>query len=215
MNHRLVPLAWLLFALACGRKKGPEPVELGPRNTPETATTETEAAVVSVPIEQVPAAPPEGLTAERKAMHTALSSRDGAPSCSDVEALASAQPHEDYLWLIEHVQQPPWVGIRAATCILQHHHEAAWAHIQHWLTQPELKGLALLVLNEIDSLPEDRAIELAQFAIRAGADPEAVRERLAQSSRPSIAALAQTPIPPESDETVRPAASETDGPSTP
>ena len=138
-----------------------------------------------------PPAPPLEMSAEREAMARALSKRDSAPPCGEVEAL-SLDPLTDLVWLVEHIQKPPWVGMRAARCVLENHSAEASAVLEDWVIDPALKGLGFLILDSLDDLPQTQAIELAQRALSEGPDPEAARTRVARSDNPLISVLAAT-----------------------
>ncbi len=125
----------------------------------------------------------------------ALSARDGAPSCAELEAMVPA-PVGSLQSIVEHVTMPPWVGMRAADCILAGHAAESRTLIESWVTRPELKGLGILTLGRLDAMPADIATAIATKAIEAGPDTADARKRVARSSRPEIAALATTiPLP--------------------
>ena len=54
--------------------------------------------------------------------------------------------------------------MRAASCLLTAHTEAARPLARQWVTDPAHRGLALLTLNQLDALPPAFATELAQLA---------------------------------------------------
>ena len=58
--------------------------------------------------------------ARRDKLRMALVVRDKAPPCTELSAMSDALV-TDLQWLMDHVTAPPWVGIRAAQCILQLH----------------------------------------------------------------------------------------------
>ena len=136
-----------------------------------------------------PPAPPPEMSAEREAMARALSKRDSAPPCGEVESL-SLDPLTDLVWLVDHITQPPWVGMRAARCILENHSVDAAPVLQRWVVSPELKGLGYLILDSLDALSQDQASDLAKLALEEGPDPEAARVRIARSDNPLISDLA-------------------------
>lgn len=121
----------------------------------------------------------------------ALSARDGAPSCAELEAMVPA-PVTSMQAIVEHVTMPPWVGMRAADCLVTGHATEIRPVIEGWVTHPDLKGLRILALGQLDAMPADVAVAIATKAIQAGPDAADARRRVARSSRPEIAALATT-----------------------
>lgn len=124
----------------------------------------------------------------------ALSVRHSAPSCADVEALTPT-PVKTLLSLVEEVESPPWVPMRAAECLTRRHHAEIAPQLDRWVTEAELRGLGLLVVGLLDELPEETGRTLATRALKDGPDPERVRARLLRSERPSLRALAEQVTP--------------------
>jgi len=125
-------------------------------------------------------------------MYRALSARDGAAPCEEVEAL-STTPVEDLVWLTEHTTSPPWVGTRAATCLLTGHADEVAELLAQWVTDPATLGFGLLVLGNLDLLAPELAVELATLALEQGPDPEAARTRIATSTHPEVLDLLDAP----------------------
>jgi hypothetical protein len=145
-------------------------------------------AEVAVEGTEMAAAPVTGTPAQ-EGMVRALSARDAAPPCAEVEKL-SPTPVADLRWLVHNVSNPPWVGIRAAECLITGHAAEVPADLESWVTAPELLGLGLLVFAHVDKLPPAQALHLAQLGLT-GPNPRLVKLRLAKSTRPEIQALAQ------------------------
>jgi len=122
-------------------------------------------------------------------MFRALSIRDHAPPCERVEALTT-QVVADLTWLADHATQPPWVGMRAAHCLVAGHGVEAADALLRWVTDPETRGLGLLVLDGLARLPEDLAVRIATRAIAEGRDPDAARQRVLQDPREAVKATA-------------------------
>ena len=121
--------------------------------------------------------------AEESAMYRALSARDPHPTCTSVEALA-ANPVETLTSMVQNVEMPPWVPMRAATCLVERHSEAIEPELIHWVSDTEKKGLALLVFRRLDFLPEEvegRVIGRAQK----GPFKLELNEHLLKRSQPS------------------------------
>jgi hypothetical protein len=57
------------------------------------------------------------------------------------------------------------VGVRAAQCVIKHHHADQAERIKTWMTNPEQRGLAILAMGLLDELPKALSAELAQAAL--------------------------------------------------
>ena len=159
--------ALLLLGLACAHREAAAPVQAA-------APAEAAAPLAARPSVQ--------------AIYRALSVRDPAPDCVTVEAL-SDQPVPDLLQIVDHASQPPWAGMRAANCLIQGHGAEIQAQLSDWVRRDDTRGLAILVLDQLDTLPEDLALDLARQAL-AGPWAADARPRLDTSSRPALHALA-------------------------
>lgn len=171
--------SWLWIALlGCGTKAEPEPVAepVVEQAAEPDATAEQTAAVVATPAQE--------------AMYKALSVRDDGPTCTEVEAM-SEDPVGDLVWLTEHATSPPWVGTRAATCLIAGHGEAIADLLRTWVTDPATLGYGWTVLGNLGLLPTALAVELAQLALTDGPDPDGARERIARHDDPALQALLQ------------------------
>lgn len=139
----------------------------------------------------VQAADPQD-AARRDRLRRLLSVRDYAPACTEVQAQAPQRLVEDLQWLMDHIKAPPWLGVRAAQCILQLHAETETARIQAWVQDPTKVGLTLVVLGSLSELPAHIATPIAAAAL-AGPHTERVRPRLHKSAHPSVRALLGAP----------------------
>jgi len=126
-------------------------------------------------------------TPEQQVLYTELKVRDAPKSCALLSA-GCADPVADFLFVVEHAEQPPWAGMRAASCLLELHAEAAAPHIGLWLQDPQAKGLALLTLQKLDDMPLTVADGLARAAL-GGPHADEARTRLAAASRDELRAL--------------------------
>jgi hypothetical protein len=164
----------------------------GARTAEPTAPAPAAPVAPAAPAPPAPPAPPQpSFSLETQAVYKALSVRDPEPECAAVEAL-SATPAQTLLEVVEHASQPPWAGMRAATCLILGHGEAMAPTLASWVQDPDRRGLALLVLDQLDQLPEAQALELAQQAL-AGPHAADVPSRLARSQRPALHALVPSP----------------------
>jgi alkanesulfonate monooxygenase SsuD/methylene tetrahydromethanopterin reductase-like flavin-dependent oxidoreductase (luciferase family) len=122
------------------------------------------------------------------ALYDALALRDGSPPCETLAALTD-DPLGDFLWLVDHAKQPPWVGMRAARCVILDHADAAQDTLLSWVAM-ETRGLHVQLLGHLDDLPEPIAVAIAEATLAEGApDPERDLERVAKCSHPAVRAL--------------------------
>ena len=121
-------------------------------------------------------------------MHRALSHRDGAPPCAEIEALSEA-PVDDLKYVVNHISAPPWAGMRAAQCLIERHPAAIEAELDLWVTDPGRVGLGILVLNRLDDLPVDTAVRVASLALEKGSERMGAEKRVAAAARPEVHTL--------------------------
>lgn len=159
--------------------------------TPEA----TEASAETAEEAEVPAAD-DGAAASlgaddesaRDAVYKALIVRDAAPPCSDLEAMTTT-PAATFLYLVENATQPPWVGMRAAECLIKGHAQTIQPQMEAWVSNTETKGLGYLALNHLDGMPMTVATAVATAAL-AGPEAEGARTRIQNAQTPEIRALA-------------------------
>jgi hypothetical protein len=114
-------------------------------------------------------------TDSQAALYAALKVREDAPACDSL-AVHSTDLANDLVWLVDNATQPPWVGIRAAECVVKHHHTAQAELIKSWMVSPEQRGLAILTLGLLDQLPADLSQQLKTAAL-AGPLADEVKQR--------------------------------------
>ncbi len=125
-------------------------------------------------------------------MFRALSVRHSPPPCAEVEAL-SPDPIRSLTRLVEEVETPPWVPMRAAQCLALGHARDATDTLKDWVRAPDKRGLMLLLVEVLDKLPRDVALQLGEIAVESGSDPDAARARIARFEDPELRALAALP----------------------
>ena len=125
------------------------------------------------------------------ALYNAMKMRENAPDCSELKQYSDTVA-DDLLWLMDNANQPPWVGIRAAQCILTDHAVEKARVIDGWVVDPDRRGLAILALGMLDTLPEPVALRLAKKAL-AGPLAADAKKRIANSKRPAVKALLPSP----------------------
>jgi len=136
-----------------------------------------------------PAAERPQPTASQESIYRALSVRDPVPSCETVEALSSA-PVGDLLFVVDHAAQPPWAAMRAAQCLVRRHSAEIQPQIEGWVSTEETRGLALMTLSFLDSMPIEVALPVAQAALAGPLSSEA-RPRVQKAETPAIKVLAR------------------------
>ena len=131
---------------------------------------------------------------DEAAVTAALSGRDSTIDCAAVEALAK-DPVATLISVTNHVEMPPWVGVRAAHCLTSRHAAAAEPTLTAWVTDPNTRGLAILVLDELNTLPEPLALRLATATL-SGPHAADAQKRLPNSVHPSVRALVPAAVAP-------------------
>ena len=126
-------------------------------------------------------------TDTQEGMYRALSIRDPAPACADIVAL-STSPVDDLEVLVNEATQPPWVGMRAAGCLLDLYPEQSQPLMQAWVVDPDKKGLAILVTKKLDTLPLPVATEVVTTAL-AGPMADSLAPRIAKVEVPELRSL--------------------------
>jgi hypothetical protein len=149
------------------------------------------ASVAAPPSDPAPAhAAP---TASQLAVHRALSARH-TPGCAAADAL-TAEPVTDLVVIAETATSPPWASLRAAQCLVEGHAAPAQPRLEAWVTDPDRRGLGVVVLTALGRAPLEVALPVARKALAEGPDPADVRRRLLRSEVPELRALAQGVTP--------------------
>lgn len=120
-------------------------------------------------------------------LYRALAVRDPEPVCAEVEALVP-EPVASLAMIAEDIPMPPWAGMRAASCLARGHAEAAEGKLRDWVVAEEGTGLAILVLQHLDQMPEPVAVELVRDALE-GPWAQEASDAAAGSDRPAVRAL--------------------------
>lgn len=125
------------------------------------------------------------------ALYNAMKMRENTPDCDQLDQYSKTVA-DDLLWLMDNANQPPWVGIRAAQCILTHHAAVKADVIDTWVTDPKQRGLAIMVFGMLDVLPEETSVRVAKKALAGPLAAEA-KVRIKKSEKPAIRALVPNP----------------------
>ena len=177
---------WLCLGVgwvACGGRAAPVPepvVSPVGKSVPQAPPSETPEPLDSDSESWQPTASQEGI-------YRMLSVRDPEPGCASV-AEASPTPALDLLALVDHAKQPPWVGMRAASCLVSDHLDEVQEHVVGWMRTEATYGLALMTIRRLDGLPEEVAVAVVSAGLGGPADTE-VRDEAAKDSRESVRAL--------------------------
>ncbi len=127
-------------------------------------------------------------TPDALAVHRALSVRHWDGDCAAVEALAR-DPVAALQEVVDHARAPATAPMRAATCLIRGHAAERRAEIERWVTEPDLKGLGMLALKQLDAMPEPVAVAVATRALATDLHAEQAREAAAASVHPAVRAL--------------------------
>ena len=112
-----------------------------------------------------------------------LSRRDGV-ECEDLER-GLADPVSSLLEVTRTIEQPPWVPMRAATCVIERHGPESVDVLLNWLSDSTTPGFALLVLQRLDLFEQVIAVKLAKKALE-GPHGEAAPEHIRKASNPEV-----------------------------
>jgi hypothetical protein len=130
-----------------------------------------------------------GEPSEAASVEAALRVRHDPPSC---EALVAGlrDPAAALAAVVETVELPPWVPLRAARCAARL--PSAEPAVRRWVVDAARPGLAEVVVDALRQVEPARAVPLARAAL-AGPHADRIRERLATSDVPALRALAGSP----------------------
>ena len=123
----------------------------------------------------------------QRAMYDLLKVREAPPTCGALAALSEA-PADDLIWLMDHANQPAWVGVRAAHCVLTQHMEEKATVIDTWVTDPDRRGLAILTIGMLDKVSPEHGERIAKKAL-AGPHAADARKRLIEDANPDLLKL--------------------------
>ena len=123
-------------------------------------------------------APPADLIDEKVShkqnLVTHLSLRDQKLSCA---SLSSPQLQKELTDIVDTVERPPWVPMRAAACLTELYPSTSEEDLIRWISSPDKKGLAFLIAGQISKIPDASAIPIAKAGLR-GPHARDIRIRL-------------------------------------
>jgi len=122
------------------------------------------------------------------ALYRALSGRHFEAGCAALVELSPTLA-DDLVWLAENTHQPAWVAIRAADCVLDLKPAEADTAARRWMGSEDHKGLALVTVQHLDTLPLEQSTALVQAGL-SGPLADTLRPRVARLHTPELSALA-------------------------
>jgi len=122
------------------------------------------------------------------AMVHALSIKDPAPACEQIEAL-SPDPVPLLVRAVNEIQRPPSVPMRAADCLVTRHASSIEAEMTGWMGDSQKKGLGFLALDRLDAMEPALATRIASAAM-AGPYRDEASVRIARAHTESIRVIA-------------------------
>ena len=118
-----------------------------------------------------------------------LSRRDET-GCAALER-GLVEPVANWLEVIRTVEVPPWVPMRAVTCVIELHPVEIVDSAAIWLSSAQTPGFAILVLERLHLFDEGAARALAESAFE-GPHRDMALKRLLASPSPTLKAMAES-----------------------
>lgn len=115
----------------------------------------------------------------------ALSPREPTMDCTTLVSRL-VDPVATLAQVVESREAPPWLPMRAASCLTPLPHADRWLRV--WVARDGFAGIADVVLSHLDALPRPLALDLTRTAL-AGPLRDAALVRVRTSAVPEIAAL--------------------------
>lgn len=112
-----------------------------------------------------------------------LSHRDGSGPCLDLTT-GEERFQNDLHLIVEKVKQPAWVGMRAASCIIELYPSESVDVLEKWMISENTMGLAYLLSTKIEILPEAVALKIGKAGIN-GPHAEGVIMRITADGGPN------------------------------
>lgn len=114
-----------------------------------------------------------------------LSARDSQIDCTQ---LPTEELQTQLVSIVETIERPPWVPMRAATCLTELYPTESQEELLRWIATPEKKGLAFLIAGQIPKLPDEIAINVARAGLQ-GPHAQEIRLRITKQNDPRLAPL--------------------------
>ena len=120
---------------------------------------------------------------------TQLSARDTTLSCTD---LAGENLKQELVNIVETIQRPPWVPMRAATCLAELYPSESKPELMRWIADPQKKGLAFLIAGQLSHLSTEDARSVANAGLN-GPHGQQIRIRLEKQNDERLSPVLSTP----------------------
>ena len=85
----------------------------------------------------------------------ALISRHPTP-CNDIPISVI----DELVYIMEHIEKPPWTAMRSAQCILELYPEQGMPYFEEWIANPSKQGLAHLIALHLPKISDEILNEL-------------------------------------------------------
>jgi hypothetical protein len=145
------------------------------------------AVASSAPVAPKPAG---GFSSGEKSAIATLGARDPEPDCASI-GLDLPDRTGSLVRIAEGVTAPPWVSVRAASCVVDVAAEpAAEEALARWVSSAEWAGLGMAAVNLLDRMPEEVAARVAADALE-GPIADQARDEIAASTHASVRALVE------------------------
>ena len=126
---------------------------------------------------------------ETTSLVTQLSARDSQLDCTQ---LPTTELRTELISIVDTVERPPWVPMRAAACLAELFPAESQEDLLRWIATPDKKGLAFLIAGQLPKLPDDIAKNVAQAGLN-GPHAQEIRLRITKQNDPRLAPLLEVP----------------------
>ena len=109
-------------------------------------------------------------------------------ACAELEAL-TLTPVPTLLLVVDDTPHPTWAPMRAADCLITGHAVEIRDRLEEWVVAPEYQGFGRMVLANLDVMPLEVAVPVAQLALEKGPLPDVARTRILGAKAPELRAL--------------------------
>ncbi|NCG18078.1 MAG: hypothetical protein GWP91_03580 [Rhodobacterales bacterium] len=109
-------------------------------------------------------------------------------ACAELEALTPT-PVSTLLLVVDDTPHPSWAPMRAADCLIAGHATEIRDRLADWVVADEYQGFGRMVLANLDAMPLEVAVPVAQLALEKGPLPDVARARILAAKAPELRAL--------------------------
>ena len=137
----------ILYLLSCATNKDSENVKNNKERAYETYQLDEQQSLSTA--EDIPSIDKKYPEEVQKILPS-LTSRHSIP-CQEL----SKTSFDSFYFIVENIQTPPWAAMRAAQCMLEIYPAEGTEIYKKWMNEPDTLGLAILIVNQIEQLPND------------------------------------------------------------